>query len=388
MIMKLVTVALTATIIGCGTFTFSAYAADAMLATRAASSPDDVVEALRGMRERGVIALRTGVYDALVIDGIRSGVRITISAQDPANPPVLRRVVVNDSSNLTFDNMIFSPDPVSVDRAALQVAKSQNIEIRRSVFRAARDTPSERRLQALFVEDVEGLTITDNRIEDLDRGLVMQRARRVDVVHNSFRQLGTGAIDFAAVDGLEVRANRFGGFNSEKSRTGAFIRSFTRGASLPTSNVRIADNVMIQDTDVIADAVMFTNEDRLPYRNINIVNNIIVIAGPHGVTVDRGTDVVVERNAVIDAQRSSFNSAIRMSRIEKGSMSKNVATAFAVTNSQDVVRRLNSTVPRMDERARSTYFERVREGLASSSDSRILGMSNVTAAHRASGPRP
>ncbi len=345
------------------------------------------VEELRSAlgESRRPIALRPGIYDMVRIENVAAGSPLVITAADPNAPPTIRRMVVTGSSDIVIDRLSFAP--ASGEGSLLDVTRSARIEVRRARFTGSGDLALDRRHRGLSAEQVDGLKIIDSRFDSVERAVVLTRSRRTEMAHNDFRRLGAGAVDIFASEDVEVVANRFGGFRADGARVGSFIRAFTRGAGASTRNVRIADNVMIQDTDTITDGVIFTNEDKLPYQSLEISNNVIVIAGPHGITVDQGTGVKVERNVVIETEAAIFNGTMRMLRVTGGTLAGNLATAYGLVESRDIARTMNLTVPRMDRRARKAYLARILNGLEGKGDGRIQARIGVTEAHRTSGPR-
>ncbi len=350
---------------------------------RVVSSAEELRVALAAGRQP--VALLPGVYDLIRIENLAAGTAVVITAADPARPPTIRRMIVTGSSDVVIDRLSFAP--VDGEGSLLEITRSARVDVRRARFTGSNDLAVDRRFRALSVEEVDGIGVSDSYFELVERAIVLSRVRRGVVAHNDFRKLGAGAIDFYASSDIAIQSNRFGGFRPDAARVGSFIRAFTRGAGLPTAGIRIRHNVILQDTSAIADGVMLTNEDRLPYADIEIADNIIVSAGPHAITVDSGTNIRVERNVVLETETSTFNGAIRMLRVIEGTMQGNMATAYALVDSQRVARGMNMTIPRRDVRARKNYLKRITDGLATTVDSRIQASRSVTAEHRASGPR-
>lgn len=348
-------------------------------------SANELLQVLGDGRDRRKVGLKPGVYAQLTIENLPAGAPLVVTAADPSSPPIIRKLIVTGSSDLVLDGLSFAPAASSGD--VLTIARSNRIEIRRARFGGSGDAAVDRSVRAVLVDEVDGLTVVDSRFSALERGLVLNRAKRVQITHNAFNGLGTGAVDLAASEDVEIAANRFSGFRADAARTSSFIRGFMPAGTVPTRNVRIVNNVMIQDTSTITDGVLFTNEGRIPYERIEILDNIMVISGPRGVTVERGSRVRIDNNVIIETEFGNHNAAIRMIRVNEGSMTGNLAAAFATVDSARIEQKFNSTVPRLDIRSRRVYLDRINRGLAGKGDGRIQARNFVTAAHRTSGPR-
>ncbi len=363
-------------------------AAPATNANQSAGSVEDLLSALRAGNGARTVTVKAGTYRTLTIDGIRPDGQVRIIAADPASPPVFNQIVVTNSRNLSFENIRVSPSPGENNGVALvQLRRSTNVDIARSSFVSGTqkaDTPT----QALLVEESEGMRVTDSRFENISSGVNVRMSKNVKLEHNLFSRLGTFAILMAQVSGVEILSNRFNGFATEGSGTAAFIQCQTRGTTEPSKDILISNNVMISDTPTLAHGIFFSNEARIPFEKITVLDNIVVSGTNHGISVIRANDVKIIRNIVLDKSNPVLTTGIRIDFVNVSEISDNHTLAYTQLNSQNTITRRNTTIARRDTRTNQFQLERLDERLAGKGAGPVHGARFVTSEHRASGPRP
>jgi hypothetical protein len=352
---------------------------------RSVSGTVELQEALKaGVR---IISLQPGSYPDVRIEGLRSAAPIIITAADAKSPPVVHRLSVSDASNIVFDRLEFRPQSAdAADSAMVELKTAANIEFRR-ISMLVPEAMMDKRFQGMVISGSTGVRVSDSVFEGLERAVAMQKSSGLTIEHNRFGKLGAAAIGLVECSDVSIIANRAGGFRPEVAGTPSFVQSSTRGAAAASRNIKIADNVLIQDTPRISQGVVFGNEARIDYEMLQIAGNIIVLGGPNGLTVERGRKVVIERNILLDPTGANFNNAIRVFNVADGSIAGNMALAYAMRENQNVVVRLNATAPRLATRTRELFVNRLEEGLAGRGSGRIHANFFVTATHRAAGPR-
>jgi hypothetical protein len=363
------------------------------------------------------IALKPGVYREIVIRDRQPAATVALVAADPAQPPVVNRLVVLGSGRLLIRNWRFVVDLenglegalADVQRSrdiafeAVHFAQDASAQARPAQTGAGQTGPAQTgptpaapplaapvadgRWRGLSGLDVEGLAVRDSTFSGLDRGLVIQRGRQLAIAHNLFSNMRGAGVNLVEADTTQIDSNRFNGFQAEPGRTGTFIHVWTRGATLPSRRLTIRHNVMIQDTAVAAQGIMLSNEERIPFSDVVVENNIVVVGSPHGISIDRAESATIRGNVVLDTVNSTFNGAVRMSRVTGGEVSGNLAAAFGMSENRDIVLRRNATMSRLETRTRELHLQRLRDGLAGRGEARIHAQHAVTAAQRASGPR-
>jgi hypothetical protein len=352
---------------------------------RSVSSSVELQDALKaGVR---VISLQPGSYPEIRIEGMRNDAPVTITAADSKAPPVIHRLSVSDSRNIVFERMAFRPLAADQANGALvEVSAAANIDFRRTAFTIP-EALMDKRIQGMAVSNSTGVRLSDSVFDGLERAVVLQKSSGLVVEHNRFSNLGSAAMSLSECSDVSIASNRAGGFRPEIAGTPTFVQFSTRGAAAASRNVKVVDNVLIQDTRRISQGVVFANEGRIDYDMIQITGNIIMLGGPNGLTVERGRGVLIERNILLDPSGASFNNAIRVFNVSNGSIAGNMALAYAMRENQNVTVKLNSTAPRLATRTRELFALRLEEGLAGRGTGRIHANFFVTPTHRAAGPR-
>jgi acetyltransferase-like isoleucine patch superfamily enzyme len=333
------------------------------------------------------IALRPGSYREITINGHRKTSTVTFRASDPAQPPVVHKLTVVDSVNLSFENLRFAPHPEDgSDGLLVDIQRSGSIAFA-SVHFSMDAGPPERRWRGLSGVDVDGLVMRDSVLEGLERGLILQRGRQVTVSHNLFTRMGVSGINVVESSTVLVESNRFRGFRVQPGVTGTFVHVWTRGAAQPSRDLTVRNNVMVQDTATIAQGILLSNEARIPFGTVTVADNIVVVGSPLAISVDRADDVRLLGNIVLDTVDSTFNSSIRLSRTTTAEVTGNLAVAFGMVENRNVTLRRNTTISRLERRTRELFLQRLENGLSGKGDGRIHANHLVTAAQRMSGPR-
>ncbi len=320
-------------------------------------------QALAAAGESTVIALKPGVYDELTIRGVSAGTAVTVVAAEPANRPVIHKLSVSDSRNVMFEGLRFvGTGKEAPDTFVAEIRQSQNIRIRKSEFSAPQaQVPGN--ASAIRAVEVTTLHLADTVIENLNRGIVVDRSTAVVIEHNQFRRLNLDGLAIVQSDGVTFDSNRLDAFRPETTGPRHFVMASTRQTTAPSRNIRISRNVMTQMEGEPISGIFLANEDKRPYENVDVSKNIIVAGSPHGITLSYAINASITDNMVLDSVASIYNSTIRLQNSRNSEVSRNIAVAYGYTANQGVVSLRNVTVPRQNSVTRRRVVERVLEGL-------------------------
>jgi hypothetical protein len=347
---------------------------------------DQLLAALgRGAR---TILLRPGTYGDLVIDNARPDAPVKIAAADVKARPSFNNIVITNSRNLAFENLALLPSATTAEAPVLVlVRRSAAVSFARSGF----GVPSEKldnRSQGLLIEDSDQVRVSDSSFDAIWAGISLRNSRHVSVEHNAFRRLGTVAVLMAQVSDVAVVSNRFSGFSTDALGSTWFVQALTRGTTEPTRNVTIQHNVMIQDTQPPAHGIVVSNEARIPFERLAVLDNVVVSGTNNGIAVNRASDVRVERNIVLDWRGATITTGIRIVGVAGGDVNSNHAVSYGLIDSQNLLTRRNTMTPRREIRSRNVQLDRVDAGLAGTGTGRVHADRFITQEHRAAGPRP
>ena len=352
-------------------------------------SVEEFGQALAGGGQAGTIALKPGIYDELAIRSASAEPAIGIVAADPSNRPIVRRLTISGSRNVTLEGLRFlGVGRETAETFLAEIRQSQNIRILKSEFGAPQG-PMANATSAIRAIDVTTLQIADNVIDDLRRGVVLDRARGAVIAHNLFLRLDIDGVAIAQSDGVTLDSNRFDAFRPETVGSRHFVQMSTRQTSTPSQNIQITRNVMLQSEGEGISGVFLGNEDKRPYENIEVSKNIIVSGSPHGITLDLANNSSITDNMVLSAVQSVYKSAIRLQNARNSEVSRNLAVAYGYSGSQGIVSRRNVTMPTQNNLTRRRALDRTLEGLKQSSGAYPVQAGHaVLPEHRAAGPRP
>jgi hypothetical protein len=374
-------------------------ASSAPVMAQTASRPADRVavgsvaefdQVLAAAGETKVIALKPGIYDALTIRGVSAGTSVTVVAAEPANRPVIHKLSISDSRNVMLEGLRFVATGQEAPEAFLaDIQQSQNIRIRKSEFNSPQGQAASN-AGALRAAEVTTLHVADTVIENLRRGLLVERSTAVVIEHNRFRRLEVSGMAAMQTDGLTFDSNRLDEFRPETVGGRQFVTMSTRQTTAPSRNIRITQNVMLQVEGEPISGIFLGNEERRPYEAVEVSKNIIVIGSPHGITVDYAVNASITDNMVLDSVQSIYNSAIRLQNARNSEVSRNLAVAYGYNASQGIVSLRNVTVPRQNSVTRRRIVERVLDGLKQQGAAPypVHAGHAVLPEHRAAGPRP
>lgn len=373
-------------------------ASPAPVTAQTASSPSDRLtvgsvaefdQALARSGEAKVIALKPGVYDELTIRGVAARTAVTVVAAEPANRPVIHKLSISGSRNILLEGLRFVGTGQEAPEAFLaEVRQSQNIRIRKSEFSSPQGQAASN-ASALRAVEVTTLHLADTVIENLHRGIVVDRSTAVVIEHNRFRRLTLDGLMIVQSDGVTVDSNRLDEFRPEVTGARHFLTASTRQTTAPSRNIHITRNVMIQAEGEPIAGIFFGNNEKRPYENVDVSKNIILSSSPHGITIDYAVNASITDNMLLDALHSTYNNALRLLNSRGSEVSRNLAVAYGYNGSQGMVSLRNVTVARGDGVTRRRIVERLLEGLKQqgSRPSPVQAGHSVLPEHRAAGPR-
>lgn len=353
------------------------------------TTAQELTSALDSARPGDVIALRPGSYGEVKIQGRRraGGEPIRIVAENPSQRPAISRLAVVESSDFVIEGLAFVATQELPPAAGLvEIARSENVQVLRSTFDSALDR-NHRRARAVQIQQSARVTLADNRIERLDRGVHLVDAQESKIIHNLFSRLDRDGVSAVGVRDLTIQGNRFLGLATGGANRGTFIHFWTRGAEAASSNIRILDNVLIQDTAELVQGIFMGNEDRIPYQNVEISNNLIVLGTPQGIHLQLASNARITRNILVDTQNSIFNNTLRLLDTQGGEVSRNLSVFYAFARNSQVAQRNNLQLARLEAQTRRMILSRIDQGLSGSGEGRVHGNVFVAPEQRTAGPR-
>lgn len=361
-------------------------AQSAEAASFTAGNADDVRAFLARMpAEGGTIRLKPGQYAAIAFDDFSRNGPVRLTAAEYAEPPVVNRISIRNSRNIRIEGLRFVPGGGETKSSYLiNVDRSDRVALHRNQFVALATQP-EQRVRAVRVDRSANLDFQNNSVADLERGFVFSQSHAILVAHNDMKGMTTDGTNFAEVEDVVIRQNRFSDFHTDPGQHPDCIQFWTNMTTRPSRNIEIANNVMLQGGGTPVQGVFMRSEASILYENVTIRDNILIGGAPHGITLDYAKGARIERNLAASSPITKYNVAIRLLRSEEANVSNNVTTALVIQNSPTAVVAANTILPRQNPVLARALEQQVLQALNDGAQGVIAGSLSITAQQREAG---
>ena len=307
--------------------------------------------ALRDASGGEVIALSPDHRFSIKLDGYNiPEPGVTITSADSQNRSVIETAVLSNSSNITFDNLIFSSELTGDTRpdwySDIYLSASSNITFKNSEMYGDAETgffssDAHRAETFATVQNSDQITFENNDIRNYFQGLTILETTNIRIVNNSFHELQADAIRMAGVQDVAIDGNRiqnFLGTAVEYNHMDA-IQIWSTNTTLVTKNISITNNIIDAGANA-TESIFIRNEqfdasggaatDRM-YENITITGNLIYNGHSHGIAVG-GTDGVVIENNTLVLNTDSYMRSLESSNQYTPSIQVNLSTDVTIVD--------------------------------------------------------
>jgi len=322
-------------------------------------SPAELSVQLAAARPGETILLKAGVYEPILIAGVRAQ-RVTVASADPRKPAILTGLKVLNSSGLTFRDLEFQ-----VPEGRVYVFQVQ---------RGSRDI----RFDRLNIHGVlDGNTDADGG------GLLIERSENISVTRSEFQELFFG-IHHTGVTGLRISGNRFHDIRMDGIRGGGSskvlisdnsfrdfhplgmggtgdhadaIQFWTTNSTRSASDITVTRNDFVRGTGRHIQGIFLNDEvGNLPYRQVTITGNLIAGGEWNGVYVAGGAEVTIKDNVI--AGFTDMSSEIRLKNVDGVVVTGNSANAYLIANTVTRAQVAgNVTAPKTDDAGRAAFAQ-------------------------------
>ncbi len=285
--------------------------ADLVRAIFAASARDDAP----------TLRLAGGDYGALILRDLRPKSPITLISADPTRPATLRALHVERSRDLAFIglNFTFRPSQESAENDSAKpfvIAGSARIRIAQSRFEGGKQGQPDPRPSGfgLVLRDSREIRLETSSLTRFHRAVVISRSQDISILSNEITAIRSDGIDCAEVQRIRISGNYIHDFDRlPASKDHAdMIQFWTRDTERPSTDILIENNILASGRGLYTQSIFLRNEraeteDRpdLYYKNLRIIENVIINAHAHGITVGEAQGVEIARNSVLRNARSS-----------------------------------------------------------------------------------
>ena len=285
------------------------------------NSAGPIVDALRKASPGDVISMPGGDYGALELDSdfAWDGAPVTLRSADPADPIVLRAMLLKGVRNLIVEGVTFDYVPRSGDSekiAPFSVRSSVNVTVRGGVFDGADAVDGKEWARGFgfghgfYVYGGKDIALEGSTFFNWKRAGVFERVTGLTVRGNEVRAIRSDGFDFAQVQDVLIEANHLHDFEGAPEGTDHrdMIQFWTASTDKPSRNVTIRGNVLDSGNGSATQSIFIRNEiserdetrrDAMLYRDFTIENNLIRNGHVHGITVTGIRGLTVRNNTVI-----------------------------------------------------------------------------------------
>ncbi len=311
------------------------------------ASTAELMAALEQSPAGETILLAKGDYDGVVITGqTRGGRAVTIRSADLMAPAHLLALSLQGVSDVRLAGVVLdyrfqAGDPSWT--APFEIVNSRHVTITGCQFDGDLAQGTEDASDGygtglgLRVQSSQDVTLTGNLFQRLLRGLVVDDSVQIHIEGNEFRAIRSDGMDLVAVQDVLIAQNHLHDFATvpQSEDHADMIQFWTTGATRPTSDVVIRDNVLNSGHGGWTQSILLGNEvvhqglagRDMDYRIIRITGNVILNAHLHGITVGETDGLTIAHNTLIHNSLSdgdTDNPSLWTPRITVEAASRNV----------------------------------------------------------------
>ncbi|TRW17466.1 right-handed parallel beta-helix repeat-containing protein [Glacieibacterium frigidum] len=264
-----------------------------------------LLAALRAASGETEIQLRPGLYDSFIIANINPTAKVTITSFDPSNRAVIDTLFVNDSSNLTFEDLYFHD--VTPAGPQLRIMRSHDITVVDSEFAGNIDASNLNDASGLQMTDSNRISILNNDFHDLTFTTLALRSNNLVFAGNVVTKVREG-MDFSDVDHVIIDRNSFSAF--QPMLTGPApdhpdAIQFWTSASRGSTDVEITNNSFMFGNHVPIQGIFIRSElgDAARHSDFLIANNVYQGQSRHGITLWDTDGGQITGNTVVSAPK-------------------------------------------------------------------------------------
>ncbi|KDE39244.1 putative RTX toxin [Nitrincola lacisaponensis] len=274
---------------------------------------------IRNIKSNATYVLGEGFSgNVQVLNSGSDNTQINIKSENYVFPSKIVSLVINGSQNIAFEHVIFDynfNDDDKIYYRPFRVMSSVGVSISDSVF----DGDLARNVSdvddgygyavGLSVRGSSDITITDTSFFDFHVGAVFSSTNNIVFHRNRLERIRMDGLTFAQVSDVEITENIIKNFNRsiESSDHADMIQFWTQRTTEPSKNILIAKNILDSSEGWYTHSIFMRNElvdtgradYEMFYRNINIIDNVVINAHIHGIYVGATDGLNISNNTVV-----------------------------------------------------------------------------------------
>lgn len=310
------------------------------------SSASELKDALSKANAGDEIRLAGGDYGELKLgSSAQFSSEVTITSVDPNNPASFSLLRMQDSSNITFDSVVFDYTYTAGDNTAYNLAMvndSNNITFTNVVFDGDFATSGSGAGagsgRGLRVTDSQDINIINSEFHTFWKGVSIVSSFDVNFIGNDIHTIRSDGMNISGSTNVLVEKNYFHDFLiAPASDDHRDMIQLMRSSGDGSTNVTIRNNVFDMgsgdDTQTIWAGGDNANPSNLDHwhKNIVVEGNMIYNAHTHGIAFFLTDGIEVTNNTLIAVPREQTG-GVAIPKINIGSESKNVTIEKNVTS--------------------------------------------------------
>jgi Ca2+-binding RTX toxin-like protein len=290
--------------------------------------------ALKTALSGDTILLAPGTYSGLSIKGIDTGGLVTIKSLDPNNEAVLTNFNISHSSGLKFQGVEMAASG-GVGYYSWIIRDSQNIHFDDVNIHGSMDGNPQNDAAGIQVFDSSDVSIINAEFQQLYRGVAFSESNNITVSGNEFHDTARTAIFSQNVQKVTIVDNSFTNFRpAEGDHMDAIAFTAKSDGTNTTQDIFISGNVITRGDGKVAQGIFFRDPSGVTdFKNIQIVDNIIVGMGYNGIYVNGADNVKVDGNQVLSYEGKANTSWILVQNVDGVAVTNNAASLISVLGS-------------------------------------------------------
>jgi hypothetical protein len=321
--------------------------------------------ALKTAHAGDTIQLGAGSYSGVVINNFNVGGGITITSKDPKHVAVLTDLKVTGSSGLNFTNLEFSfaaaADEKGTNALGIKVESSSDIHFRSDSIHGTLDHNPLNDVVGLSFKQVSNVSVENSEFQQLRVAITEGKSTGVTITGNNFHDIRVDGVDNTASTNVVISGNNFSNFHHTAGDHSDAIQFFTYGQTVGSSNITIADNVIVQGQGEVMQGIFLQDEvGSLPFKNVTIQNNMIVGGNWNGLMVKNAQNVTVTGNTLAKLSTDAQTPWIKLVDVDSATVTGNAASSAVglknVTHVTQASNNLNAVSSDNGVSALNTWF--------------------------------
>lgn len=250
------------------------------------TTTDELWTALHAAHSGDTVLLAPGNYARLALAGLHFDGQVTVTSAIPTNEAVLNGIALTNDSGLIFDHLDVIAGAAG---AGVGVSTSGGSNLSFTNLRVHGDTPGQNGV-GFMIRASSNVTVSGSELTNLGSGVGHNLASGLNVVYNSFHDLGTDGVFGGGSSQVLVSGNTFTNFHPAAGVHPDAIQFYASNGT-HSSNVTIANNTITRGSGDPIQGIFIEATD-----NLTIAHNALSGTMTNGISIVRSSTVDINDN--------------------------------------------------------------------------------------------